>query len=264
MMLRVKKIPILLIVVLVWHFCTSFGWTQESSKLNQATQAQKQNDQEARVSQKKITKLAREIKATLNDYKSILRQTDNAKIYNQQLRLLIDSQNKERVSIKQQIENLKTIHKDIVPLMSRMLESLEKFISLDLPFLLEERKNRLTGIKTMMARADVSTSEKYRRLLEAYQIENEYGRTIETYKGVQMHNGNEIIVDFLRIGRLSLVYQSMDGKSMGYWNHRQKQWMNLPRTYKKEIRKGIRMTNKQLAPDLIKVPIPPPRRKNTP
>ena len=239
------------------------SWAQEKASLDQATHAQKQNDKEAIASQEKITKIANETKSTINEYRFVNRQIDNTKIYNQQLRDFIDSQKQEMASIKRQIESLKTTNKEILPLMARMLKNLEKFISLDIPFLQEERKNRLTALKAMMTRADVSTSEKYRRLLEAYQIENEYGRTIEAYKGIQKHDRKQMTVDFLRIGRINLIYQSMDGKNTGYWNHTKKQWLNLPSTYNKSVRKGIRMARKQLAPDLIKLPIPSPPKKVT-
>ena len=245
-------------IVLLLSWSLSWAQVPEKAQLDKTTQAQKQNDKEARASQKKITKIAGDIRSTVDDYRLVNRRIDNTKIYNQQLRDLIRSQEGEMVSIKKQIESLTNTNKEIMPLMARMLENLEKFVSLDIPFLPDERKNRLSALKAMMKRADVSTSEKYRRLLEAYQVENEYGRTIEAYKGIQKHESKELTVDFLRIGRLNLIYQSVDGKKSGYWNRKENRWVYLPSTYSKTVRKGIRMARKQLAPDLIKLPIPAP------
>lgn len=248
-------------------FLLSLAWSlsgakdpPEKSPLDKATTAQKQNDGEAIASQEKITKIANEIRTTVDHYRLVNRQIDNTKIYNQQLRDLIQSQKQEMTSIREQIKSLKNTNKEIMPLMARMLNNLEKFVSLDLPFLPEERKNRLANLKAMMKRADVSTSEKYRRILEAYQVENEYGRTIEAYKGIQKHENQEITVDFLRVGRLNLIYQSVDRKKASYWNQKEGRWVYLPSAYSKTVRKGIRMARKQLPPDLIKLPIPAPQK----
>ena len=252
-------IPILLLTWILLSWTMSWAQASEQVQLDKVTSAQKQNNKEAKASQEKITKIANEIRTIVDDYRLVNRRIDNTKIYNQQLRDLIQSQKEEMVSIKKQIEGLKNTNKEIMPLMARMLENLKKFISIDIPFLPDERKNRLTALKTMMSRADVSTSEKYRRLLEAYQVENEYGRTIEAYKGIQEHDGQELTVDFLRIGRLNLIYQSVDRKKAGYWNQQERRWVYLSNTYSKTVRKGIRMARKQLAPDLIKLPIPSPK-----
>ena len=251
-----KKLLFIPILLLAWS--PSWAEAPEKDQLEQATKAQSQNDKEAKASQEKVTQIATEIRSLTDDYRLVNRRIDNTKIYNQQLRDLIRSQKEEMASIKKQIQGLKNTNQEILPLMARMLENLEKFISLDIPFLPDERKNRLTALKAMMSRADVSTSEKYRRLLEAYQVENEYGRTIEAYKGIQEHDGKELTVDFLRVGRLNLIYQSVDRTKSGYWNRHKQRWVSLPGTYSKTIRKGIRIARKQLAPDLIKLPIPAP------
>ena len=103
-------------------------------------------------------------------------------------------------------------------MMTKMLDSLEVFIALDTPFLLEERAERLERLREMMARSDVSAAEKFRRVIEAYQIENDYGRTIEAYKHTVDVDGVQQEADFLRIGRTALLYQSVDGEVFGMWD----------------------------------------------
>jgi hypothetical protein len=103
-------------------------------------------------------------------------------------------------------------------------------------------------------------AEKYRRLLEAWQIENEYGRTIEEYSGEMQVGGTTRIVDFLRIGRVALIYQTRDGELSGAWDQKQQSWVDLGDEYRAEIRAGLRMARKQAAPDLLRLPIPAPQK----
>jgi hypothetical protein len=137
-----------------------------------------------------------------------------------------------------------------------MLDSLEAFVELDLPFLPEERSRRVEGLGEMMARSDVTVAEKYRRILEAYQVENEYGRTIEAYQGSVEIDGESRTVDFLRIGRLVLLYQTLDGEDTGMWDATAENWVELGGRYRQPVRQGLRMARKQAAPDLIAVPVP--------
>jgi hypothetical protein len=110
-----------------------------------------------------------------------------------------------------------------------------------------------------MERADVTNAEKYRRILEAYQIENDYGRTIESYKGELETGGETRTVNYLRIGRVALIYQTLDEKEAGAWIKEKGEWLELPNTYRTALRKGFRIARKQAAPDLLRVPIAAPR-----
>ena len=143
-----------------------------------------------------------------------------------------------------------------------MLDALEQFIQLDTPFLLKERNERLERLRGMMERSDVSSAEKFRRVIEAYQIENDYGRTIEAYKGTVPIDGNEQEVDFLRIGRVALAYQSVGGGNTGAWDKDTGQWVALdPAEFKNQIADGLRVARKQVAPDLLVVPVAAPSEK---
>jgi hypothetical protein len=142
---------------------------------------------------------------------------------------------------------------------TRMLDSLEIFIQLDTPFLLTERTERLERLRNMMERSDVSSAEKFRRVIEAYQIENDYGRTIEAYKGSVPIDGNPQEVDFLRIGRVSLAYQSVGGAHTGAWDKEVGGWVELDASeFKNQVSDGLRVARKQVAPDLLVIPVAAP------
>lgn len=233
-------------------------WAQ-AEKLKGTQSEQMKVDEAARESQKRVSKTAEQTKTIVDEYRATLRKIENTKTYNDQLRKLIDSQQDEMVSMREQIESINETNKEIFPLMDRMITNLEKFIELDVPFLPDERSRRLSQINDIMDKAKISTSEKFRRVIEAYQIENEYGRTIEAYRGKQVVDGKDLTVDFLRVGRISLVYQTLDGKQAGYWDQKERQWKELSSRYRKSIQFGLKMARKQIAPNLITLPVPAPQ-----
>ena len=231
----------------------------QEAKLKSTQGAQSQNDNAAKASQQKVSAVSAKTKTMLDEYRATLRKIENAKIYNEQMRKLVDSQDKEMVSIKDQIEEIKTTNKEIFPLMSKMKSNLKEFIALDLPFLPEERQRRLKQIDEMMDKAKISTSEKFRRIVEAYQIENEYGRTIESYRGIQKVEGKDLTVDFLRVGRVALMFQTLDGKTTGQFDAKTSKWTTVSSSYRKSVAHGIKMAKKQSAPNLIKLPLQAPQ-----
>ena len=222
---------------------------------------QVKNDQAAAQSQKKISNIAKQNLDIINKYRSTLEDINNVRIYNDQLRIRIKSQKKEKVSLRKQIHNVANMDTEIVPLMLEMLSALERFIQLDVPFEKAERKKVVKDLRRMMDRADVTNAEKYRRILEAYQIESEYGRTIGAYRGLQSVDGKEVTVDFLRLGRLSLIYQTLDKKKSAYWSQNKKTWIELPSKYNRTISTGIKVARNQTAPNFITSWISSPQEK---
>lgn len=227
----------------------------DQQKLEKVLTSQEQVNSQSAQAQKKVSDISEETRKLLDEYRMTLRKIDNTKIYNSQLEKLLADQQQEMKAIQMDIDSIRTTQREVVPLMMRMIATMEKFVQFDIPFLMEERQDRIAKLKAMMNRADVSTSEKFRRVLEAYQIENDFGRTIEAYRGLHQVNGKDLTVDFLRIGRLALIYQTLDGKQSGQWMPQQKQWLPLDDSYAKSIRKGLRIARKETAPDLMKLPI---------
>jgi len=227
--------------------------------IDQVTQAGEQRADAGAADQQRVEQIANQTDALLTQYKTVIKVVDGLKIYNGLLQRQIDNQEAEKLALNESMGNVALIERQILPMMTRMLDGLEDFIELDTPFLLEERRDRLARLREMLDRSDVTAAEKFRRVIEAFQIENDYGRTIEAYKGAVSINGNEQEVDFLRIGRVSLSYQSIGGKYTGAWDPESRSFVQVPpETYKANVAHGIRVARKQVAPDLLVVPVTAP------
>lgn len=229
-----------------------------SDPLSQAIDIDLATTEAAVASQNKIDQLSDQTQKMLEEYRSATRHTETLETYNEYLKDLINSQHQEKISLQQQLAQIEVTQREIVPLILRMLDNLEQFIKLDLPFLPEERQQRLALLKQMVNRADVSHAEKFRRILEAYQIENDYGNTIEAYRADISLNGTTSSVDFLRLGRVALYYQRLDGSESGFWSKENNRWETLSSDYRNAIRQGLRIARKEAAPDLLTLPVPAP------
>jgi len=253
---------------LLFSTCATANQTLTSSALRQIslTEVVKAGEiinQSAAKSQQKVNNFTEEKQSKLQQYHAVTKEVDGLSVYNQQMQAQLNSQMKELTQLAQSMEEVSVIERQISPLMARMISTLATFVNLDIPFLPHERTKRVNDLKTMMNRADTSVSEKFRRVLEAYQIEVDYGRTIEAYSGILAIDGQKMDVDFLRIGRVSLVYQTRDGSRLGEWKQTRNnqsseikgQWQSLSQDYRSGINKALRIARKQLAPDLIMVPV---------
>jgi hypothetical protein len=212
--------------------------------------------------QQRIEQIANQTDELLAEYNTLAKVVDGLKTYNSLLQRQVDNQESEKAALAESIDNVALIERQIIPMMTRMLDALEEFIRLDTPFLMKERTERLDRLREMMERSDVTSAEKFRRVIEAYQIENDYGRTIEAYKGTVDINGTPQEVDFLRIGRVSLAYQSVGGQYTGAWDVEEGAFVELPpEKFKTQIAQGLRVARKQIAPDLLVVPVAAPLEK---
>ena len=158
------------------------------------------------------------------------------------------------VTLAEQTRQVVVIQRQIPPLMERMADSLEQFVSLDAPFSLDERVKRINQVRATLSDPKVTASEQVRQVLEAYNIEREYGRTIETYEDAIVIDGEEKVVNILRIGRLALMYQLKDQSQAGIWDSEQNDWVEVS-GYRLPVRDGIRMANKTAPLDLLAVPV---------
>jgi hypothetical protein len=209
----------------------------------------------AAKSQEKINKLFEQSIELLAEYRGVVDETENLKVYNDYLASLVADQQRGIDSLQRQIDGIEGVKRGVVPLMFRMIDSLEKFIELDIPINLEERRARVGRLRDVMSNSNVTTSEQFRQVIEAYQIENEYGSTIRTYQGKLDFQGKEITVDFFNLGRTALVALSLDQSSAWMWDNDARDWQQLGDEYVGSVLTSVRMANKLLPLDLMKLPI---------
>jgi len=227
-------------------------------RVRQAVEAQSGSLQQSIEVQERINALDDETRELLNEYRQTMSQLGDLDAYNEQLEQLVATQRVELADFERQFNEIEVTKRRILPLIVRMIEVLEEFVAIDIPFLEQERTMRLAELRKLMERPDVPTSEKYRRVTEAYQIELEYGHTIEAYEGEMEMDGETRTVAFLRFGRLGLYYLTLDGQELGYWDSTEDRWAVLPDQYRQPLDRAIRIARKQLPPDLVRLPVPAP------
>ncbi len=240
----------------------ALGAAAEPGTLEIAMQEQVAANQDAVASQETINDLDDETRKLLAEYRQALAEAESVNKYNDQLAIQVASQAEEIVFVEGQLVEIETTAREVLPLMEKMLATLGQFVKLDVPFQPEERSQRVASLEDMMNRADVTISEKFRRIVEAYQIEMEYGRTLEAYQGKLGEGDDARTVQFLRVGRVALLYQTMDGKETGYWDAEKKTWV-IDNDYRQAVKHGFEIALKQGAPDLLSVPVPAPKESKS-
>ncbi len=230
-----------------------------SAILDEVQQVGEKKMGEAEISQKKIDKIVEGAQERLIQYRSLLKQIEGLEAYNEQLSTQVKGQENLIIRFDASISQVALIERQMAPLVEKMAASLQDFIALDLPFDFEERQERMAFIQDNLAAADIDVAEKFRQVIEAYQIENTYGRKIDTYQDIVTLNGTEQDVNVLRVGRIAMVCQTKDATTSARWDNDNRTWDVLDNViYRNAIRNGIKMAKKQASIDILTLPIAAP------
>ena len=223
--------------------------------VDQVLQADQRRLNLAQQSQERINNVVEGTRSLEDQYRAINKEIDGLKVYNRLMRAQVEGQQATLEDIALSMDQVDVINRQIFPLMERMIDGLEQSISLDIPFLMEERTKRIEDLKDIMERSDVTVAEKFRKVMEAYQIENDYGTSSEYYTESLTIDGATRSFNMLRIGRIGLYFQSDDTKITGLWNNEDRTWV-IDNSARNEVRKGLRMARQLIAPELIIIPVP--------
>lgn len=222
-----------------------------ASNIEQSTKVIEKSNDQLKQYQTRIDKSEEQREELYSEYKYVNGSLKNTRTYNEQLERIIQSQNNELKSIDQQLIDIEQTQKNIFPLMIDMITSLKLLVKEDLPFLLLERLDRVKKLEETLNRADIKTHEKYRILLEAFKIEYDYAKTIETYQ--EVIDGKTVNV--LRLGRVALYTQSLNAKEYAYYNKSTQSWQEVDdATSKSNIRRAIKIARKQENVNLLNLP----------
>ncbi|MDR9388862.1 MAG: DUF3450 domain-containing protein [Wenzhouxiangella sp.] len=210
-------------------------------------------------SQEEIDQVDARIQSLLNDYRANLKQLEQLNRYNASQRRQVEAQRREMASLREDINNIASLQRAVQPLMEDMVAGLDELVEADVPFLLEERRDRVERLEEIMDDPERSPAERYRLIVEAYQIENEYGRTIESYRGnIDVEGRSYENVEFLRIGRVALVFKTDDDETLKYFNVDERNWMDLDKSFLPAIKRGSRVAREQIPPELMYIPVGAP------
>ena len=199
-------------------------------------------DRGSQESQRRVTRYAQQTSELLGEYRVTLQQLDRVRIYNDNLQAIVSDQEAEVASIETQLENFEETEQGIVPLMLDMIADLKAFIEADMPFQQQERADRIARLEDNMTDSGLTVSEKYRQMIEAYE-------------GTVNINGQDTQVDFLRVGRVVLAYQTRDESVTGMWNKQTRQWEVADSGYRRSVSDGLALAKKQAAPSLLVLPV---------
>lgn len=231
------------------------GGTAVAGPFESSVTVEKRIDKAASNSQARIDKLAEQASDAAFEYRNTLSRVDSLETFNTQLRRQVKSQEDSITNMASEMESIDETEKGVLPLMDDMIKTLDQFVALDIPFDLEKRSKRVADLYKMMDNADISVSEKYRKILEAYQIEMGYGNVMQSDSGEINRDGQNVQVDFLRVGRTAYIYLTKDRSSGRYWNKTDKQWVELPAEYIPEVLDAMNMTAQIVPIDMFKIPV---------
>lgn len=232
-----------------------FGASANATTLADIFAVAERINEQAKASQVKVDALAEETRDLFHDYQGELKLIEDLRAHNRQKERLIRRQEQALSEIRINMQKVTGVERQVAPLMERMLTALDQFIELDVPLRIDERRDRVERLRSTLDREDVALSEKFSVVLNAYQIETEYGYAMDAYTGRVEVDGTERVVDILHVGRVALLYQTTDGVETGYWNRSAKRWEVLDDSYQTAVRNGIRMARAQASLNLLRIPV---------
>jgi len=252
-----KSLKHALIFTLLSTPALSWGNTQALvEQLDKGLDIARSSNLTGKASQQKVDKIQIKTDQLLDNYRRTNENLNHLLVNNKHLQQVLDQQMQQTQSLNEQLEAVKVTEKAITPLILNMIGTLEASIESSLPFLLDERRTRLESLKALMIKPDTLIPEKYRRVLEAYEIEREFGYTLESYQEEIQLDESMKLVTMLRVGRIGLYYQTQNGNSLGFWNTETDQWQSLSSDYRETIQQGILMASEQAPPNLLRLPVP--------
>lgn len=210
-------------------------------------------------SQVKVNKIASQKQNLLEEYRFLTKKKRSLQEYNAELKKIALSQEEEIGLLNQQIKDSFVTRQGILPLLRKKLNFLDELVKNDTPFLIEERMQRVDKLKELISRSDVSISEKYRSIVEAYEIESSFANTIETQTGVLDLNSKSIGVDYLRIGRVAYYYVTKDRDEAAIWNNSERSWTVLSDRYILKLNEALKIASKKQVPALLHLPLFQPK-----
>lgn len=245
-------------VVMLIGFTVNAGPEEDAKKHRQALKTAADTHSASEKSQRRVNRYDAQTRELREEFLTTTLKTEKLQVYVKQVEELLSQQAGKKADIERQKAELQEVERDVLPLMQEMVDTLADFIGLDLPFKADERVERIETLRETLKDPEQAVASKYRKILEAWQKELDYGNAIGAWRQDLLLGVESRTVDFLHVGRVAMFYQTLDGKESGMWNKAHQRWEIVSASYAPAIRRGIRMAREQAAPDLLDLPVPAP------
>lgn len=134
-------------------------------------------------------------------------------------------------------------------------QELERRLTASQPFLADERRKRLDDLHSVLLDGDVPVHEQFRRVMEAFQVEADYGYTSDVYRDKITIDQQQREVDMLRLGRLSLFFVTPDGEQGGMFDPLESRFVYLPDSMVADLNQARQQINGQTSEALTLLPV---------
>ena len=222
--------------------------------LDRAIATGEQATRRAEQVQQQINQLDDERSDMVGEFRTLLQRKTAAELYARQQEAAVESQEREIASLTDQLSRVDEITSQTVPMLETLIDDLDAFIEADLPFRLEERKERIARLREYLVDPNVSVTERYRQIMDAYTAEMEVGRKTDTWKETISVDDKDVTVDMVLFGRVALVYMDPTGRYAKRYDRETSSWVDLESKYKAEIDKAIRIIQGKRTQDVMYVP----------
>jgi len=232
--------------------------------------------------------------AKAEQYSQLLEQIANAKLSLAQKEAFVAHQEAEMASLKAQIAGTDDLKAGVQPMLDKMIAAIETEMSADVPFKQGERFERFNDAAGVISDAAAIPAEKMRKALNLYSVEVNYGQTMEAYAGnhpIAEKSGKRMTAcledaksnacglnkkqlkeidrgapvdeltipvmdgDYLRYGRLALVYMTHDASESYRYDPASKTWDEFSAAKTLEVRRAIRIAKGEAAPGVVTAPV---------
>jgi chromosome segregation ATPase len=234
----------------------AFAASAASAQLDEALRTAQQSTQEGAQAQRQIDDIADRTAGLESQYLALRQQIEDQRIFIEQQQVFLRSQQNEIEELTAQLDRVSGIERDLTPMMLEMFVRLEEFIANDLPFQAEQRQARLDNIERTLGDANVSPAEKYRVILNAYEIEASYGRGLSTYTEEVDVDGTPEQADILRFGRLAMIRIIRGDLEIMTADNRE--WRPLSGQYANNVQRALRIAQEVTTPEVFVAPLPGP------
>ncbi len=167
----------------------------------------------------------------------------------------IEEEKQTIAELKRRQEILEQINIKLEPYLDKVVNNLSNFIDQDMPFLMQERKTRLSFLRQSLINYKIGLGEKLRRVLQALEIEAKYGMEIQTREDEINLNGQKLDGYILRLGRMDMFFISLDRQIAAKYNKYQKKWIKISNEYIDDIEQTIEISQKKRAAQIVDLPI---------